>query len=68
MKPWYLSKTLILNLVVAALTAAEAQLNFLQPLLPVNFYAVVAFGLPIFNAVLRLVTKQAISLGFGESK
>jgi hypothetical protein len=63
MKPWYLSKTLILNVLVAVLSMAESQLHFLQPMLPVNFYALVAFGLPVFNAFLRLVTNQALSFG-----
>lgn len=63
MKPWYLSKTLILNVLVAVLAMAETQLHSLQPLLPVNFYAMVAFGLPVFNAGLRLITTQALSFG-----
>lgn len=63
MKRWYKSKTLWLNVVVVVLALAESQLNILQPVLPVNFYAVVAFGLPLLNAALRLITSQALSLG-----
>lgn len=63
MKPWYKSKTLALNVAVVTLTVAEAHFNLLQPLLPVNFYAAVAFFLPVINAALRLITTQAISLG-----
>ena len=63
MKRWHKSKTLWLNVVVVVLALAESQLNILQPVLPVNFYAMVAFGLPLLNAALRLITSQALSLG-----
>ena len=62
-KSWYLSKTLWLNIVVTLLTVAESQLGVIQPLFPVNFYAVVAFGLPLLNAMLRVITTQGLSLG-----
>lgn len=61
-KPWYLSRTLLLNALVLALAGAESQLNLLQPLLPVNVYALVAFALPIANGVLRLVTSSAVCI------
>jgi hypothetical protein len=61
MKAWYLSKTLWVNIVVAALTALEAGTGLLQPFLPANFYAMVAVGLPVINAVLRIVTTQALT-------
>lgn len=61
-KPWYLSKTLLLNALVLALAGAESQLNLLQPLLPVNVYALVAFALPIANGVLRLITSSAVCI------
>lgn len=61
-KPWWKSRTLWLNAAVLALAGAETQLNVLQPLLPVNVYALVAFGLPVLNAVLRFVTTQAVQL------
>ena len=62
MKPWYLSKTLWVNAVVAALAALEAGTGVLQPFLPANFYAIVAVGLPVVNAVLRIVTTQGLAL------
>lgn len=62
-KPWYCSKTLWLNIVVVMLAVAESHFNLLQPVLPVNFYAAVAFFLPVLNAALRLITSQALSLG-----
>lgn len=63
MKAWYLSKTLWVNMLVAALVALEAGTGLLQPFLPPHFYAIVAVGLPIVNAVLRIVTTQGLSLG-----
>ena len=65
MKPWYTSKTLWVNVGVVLLTAAETQLRVIQPLLPVDFYAMVAFGLPLLNAALRVITTQGLSLRAG---
>ena len=62
-KPWWQSRTIWLNVGVALFAAAEAQLHWLQSLLPVNVYAVIAFGLPVINMALRAVTSQAVSLG-----
>lgn len=61
-KPWYLSKTLLFNAMVAALAALEQYAGLLQPHLPVNFYVAVAVGLPVINAVLRVITTQGIRL------
>lgn len=61
-KPWYLSKTLLLNALVLILAGAESQLNLLQPMLPVNVYALVAFALPIANGLLRLITSSAVCI------
>lgn len=60
-KPWWRSRTLVLNAVAAGLVALEASAGVLQPLLPVNLYAAVAVVLPVINAMLRIVTSQAIS-------
>jgi NAD(P)H-hydrate repair Nnr-like enzyme with NAD(P)H-hydrate dehydratase domain len=60
MKPWWKSKTLWVNAMVAALAAFEAGTGLLQPLLPANVYAVIAFLLPAINAVLRIVTTQGL--------
>lgn len=62
-KPWWQSKTLWVNAIAAALTALEAGTGVLQLYLPVNFYAVMAVGLPVVNAVLRVVTTTAVTLG-----
>lgn len=61
-KPWYQSKTLILNAVAAGLVALEAGTGALQPLLPVNLYTAVAVGLPILNAMLRVITTSGVRL------
>ncbi len=60
-KPWWQSKTLQVNAAAAALVALEANTNLLQPYLPVNFYTALAVGLPVVNAVLRIVTTQGLS-------
>lgn len=62
MKAWYTSKTLWVNTIVAALAALEAGTGILQPLLPANFYAIVAVGLPVVNAALRIITTQGLAL------
>jgi len=61
-KPWYLSKTLWVNAIVLALAAAEEHMQLLQPVLPVSFYQLVAFALPVVNAFLRVITTKGVSL------
>ena len=61
MKPWYQSKTIIVNALVAALVTLEAGTGLLQPHLPGNFYAIIAVGLPVVNAILRVVTTTALT-------
>lgn len=62
MKPWYTSKTIIVNAIVAALVALEAGSGLLQAYLPANFYTIIAVGLPVVNAVLRVVTTTALTV------
>lgn len=62
-KPWWKSKTLILNAAAAGLVTLEASTGLLQPLLPVNFYSAIAVALPVLNAMLRVVTTQGLSKG-----
>jgi hypothetical protein len=59
-KPWWQSKTLVINAIAAALIALEAGTGMLQPLLPVNVYTAIAVALPVINAVLRVITTQAL--------
>jgi hypothetical protein len=59
-KPWYQSKTLIINAMAAALVALEANSGMLQPHLSVDFYTALAVALPIINAALRVITTQGL--------
>lgn len=61
MKPWYQSKTIIVNAIVAALVALEAGTGLLQAYLPGNFYTIIAVGLPVVNAILRVITTTALT-------
>ena len=61
MKKWYKSKTMLVNIGILALTLVEAQFSILQPMLPVNVYAMIAFGLPIVNGVLRVITSATLT-------
>lgn len=60
LKPWYRSRTILANAAVAGLVALEAVSGLLQPYLPVNFYAAVAVGLPVLNAMLRVITTEGV--------
>lgn len=59
-KHWSRSRTLWVNAIAAALVALEAGTGLLQPHLPVSLYTAVALGLPVINAVLRVMTRQAV--------
>ena len=61
-KPWWRSRTLIVNALVMALATAESQLNFLQPLMPMSVWQLVAFALPVVNAALRVITTNGVKL------
>lgn len=64
-KPWWQSKTLIVNAIAAGLVTLQASTGLLQPHLPVNLYTAIAVALPIINAMLRVVTSQALAGGKG---
>lgn len=61
-KVWWKSRTLWVNAVAAMLVALEAGTGILQPLMPVNLYTVLAVGLPIINALLRVITTSGVKL------
>jgi hypothetical protein len=61
-KPWWKSKIILFNLASVVLAAAEASFGLLQPQVPVNVYAVIAFAMAVVNAGLRFVTSQAVAL------
>lgn len=50
------SKTIMFNMVVAALAALEAVFSVLQGVLPGNVYAYLTVLLTVGNAVLRVLT------------
>ncbi len=60
MKPWYKSKTIIFNLIVAILIAIEASFSLFQDVLPATVYAVLATILAVGNAILRVLSNTAI--------
>ena len=60
MKKWYQSRTLWVNAIAAMLVALQGVFGILQPYLPVDFYAMLAVGLPVVNALLRVVTTKAL--------
>lgn len=68
MKWWYRSRTLLINAFAAGLVALEAATGMLQPHLPVNFYLAMSVGLPVINAMLRVITTQALMLRATASK
>lgn len=61
MKKWYQSKTILFNTAALALSALEAKLHVLQPVLPVDIYAITAVVLPVANILLRTATNQPIA-------
>lgn len=62
MKPWWKSRTLIFNALVAALAALEANAALIQPYVPGNVYGWAVLLLTTGNAVLRIVTSQGVAL------
>ena len=62
-KPWWRSRVMWFNTICAAVAAAEAGAGLLQPLLPVNVYALLVFALTVGNSVLRVLTNQGLAQG-----
>lgn len=60
-KPWYKSKTILVNLVVAVLMILEAKFSLLQPYIPGNIYAYFAVALPVVNTALRVITSAPVT-------
>jgi hypothetical protein len=61
MKPWWKSKTVWFNVLMAVLAGAEGSLNVFQPLLPVNVWPVFVAVVTCLNLVLRAVSTQTIT-------
>lgn len=61
-KCWWKSRTLWFNAACSALIALESVTGIIQPHVPVNFYLVMAVALPVSNAILRVITTQALTI------
>lgn len=61
MKPWYKSKTIWFNILVAGLAALEGGFSMLQPMLPVNTYAILSTILVVGNAMLRVISVSKLT-------
>ena len=61
-KPWYKSKTIWFNIIVAMLAALEASSAMIQPFVKGDVYGYALLILTIGNAGLRIITTQGLSL------
>ena len=61
-KPWYTSKILIFNILMAALASLEASAGFIQPYVRGDIYGWGLTVLTVGNAMLRVFSSQALSL------
>ncbi|HAF00403.1 MAG TPA: hypothetical protein DCG63_03825 [Methylophilaceae bacterium] len=59
-KPWYKSKTIWFNTVVAMLATLEATAHVIQPYVSGNVFAYGMLILTMGNAGLRIITTQGI--------
>ena len=60
-KPWYQSKTIWFNVIVAALAALEASASMIQPFVAGNVYGYGLLLLTVGNAALRIITSQGLT-------
>ena len=65
MKKWFdraiRSKTMWFNAILAALAALEGVFGVLQPYVPGNVFAYMTIALTVGNAILRVLTTQALA-------
>lgn len=61
MKPWWKSKTLWFNTLIALMAAVEASTMLLQPHLPFNFYFALTVLMPAVNVALRFISTQELT-------
>lgn len=59
-KPWYQSRMLWFNAIVALLIALEAGFSLLQPYMQPMMYAYILLAVTLINAVLRVITTQGL--------
>lgn len=61
-KPWWQSKTMIFNVLVAALIAVEMNVAAFKSVLEPQQYAFLAMGINIVNVALRSITAGPVKL------
>lgn len=61
-KPWYKSKTILFNLVVALMPLAALQFELFKPFVTPLTFAIVTAGLAAANLVLRIVSTTKVTL------
>lgn len=61
-KPWYKSRVLWFNVIVAGLASLEAAAHMIQPFVEGNVYGYGLMLLTVGNAMLRIITSQGISI------
>lgn len=60
-KPWFRSRTIWFNVAFAGLGALEASAGIVQPYVPGSVYGWGLLILTVGNAMLRIVTTQAVT-------
>ena len=60
MKPWYTSKTLWLNAIMAAIAVLEANFGMVRDRMEPEHYLLAIAGFAAVNAGLRVITSQPI--------
>lgn len=60
-KPWWKSRVIWFNTFVAGLAALEMSANLIQPYVPGNVYGYGLMFLTAGNAMLRIITIQALT-------
>jgi len=59
-KPWWKSKTLWFNALVAGMAAIETAAHLVQPFVPGNIYGWLLLVVTVGNAMLRVLTTQGL--------
>lgn len=60
-KPWWKSRTLQFNVLVAGLAALEVNAKIIQPFVPGNVFGYAVVLLTVGNAMLRIITSQGLT-------
>jgi hypothetical protein len=60
-KPWYQSKTIIVNALIGVLMTAEATSGALEPVLGAKAFGILTFILPVVNVFLRIITTGPVT-------